>query len=114
MSRAILQTSTFENSAVPFAVAAGIALVVIVVAMSYAKRAASQAGQAVGEALDPTAPSNLAYRGANAVGSILTGTTDGSFTWGSWFYDFTHENAPRADAPVDLDVPGRHGASGSW
>ncbi len=90
----------------PLSIAAGIALVALVAVVLYAKRAA------IAAALDPTSPANLAYEGANAVGSVLTDTTDGSFTLGGWLYELTHPNAPRADAPVALDVPGGRGASG--
>jgi hypothetical protein len=50
--------------------------------------AAADAAQAVGDAVNPTKDTNLAYRATNAVGSALTG--DDSFSLGGWFYDITH------------------------
>lgn len=103
-----MQTSTFEQNLAPLALAAGVALLALVAVMLYVKR-----GE-IAAALNPVSPDNLAYQGANAVGSVLTGTPAGEFTLGGWIYDLLNPNAPRADAPVVLDVPGGQGASGSW
>lgn len=71
------------------AVTYGVALIVggallYWVANKVIDKAAGAAG-AVGDAVDPTSDTNLAYRGVNRVGEVLTG--DPSFSLGSWLYD---------------------------
>ena len=46
---------------------------------------AAGAASAVGNAVNPTSDKNLAYRGVNGVGAVLTG--DPSWSLGSWLYD---------------------------
>jgi hypothetical protein len=43
---------------------------------------------AVGNSVNPTSDQNLAYRGVNAVGEVLSG--DPSWSLGGWVYDLTH------------------------
>lgn len=65
---------------------AGVTLIVGAIALyQFVKDEAGAAAKAVGGAIDPTADTNLAYRGTNAVGAVLTG--DPSFSLGSWLYD---------------------------
>lgn len=51
-------------------------------------RQARKAAQAVGSAVNPNDPDNLAYQGVNAVGATLTGNE--SFNLGYWIYDKVH------------------------
>ena len=55
-----------------------------IVALLVVRRAAA----AVGPAITPTNPDNLAYTGVNAVGDVLNdGTDNGNFNLGSYIYD---------------------------
>lgn len=56
--------------------------------------AAADAAQAVGDAINPTKDTNLAYRGVNAIGAAVSG--DDSFSLGSWIYDITHPGEAEA------------------
>lgn len=56
--------------------------------------AAADAAQAVGDAINPTKDTNLAYRGTNAIGAAITG--DDSFSLGSWIYDVLHPGEAEA------------------
>ncbi len=45
------------------------------------------------DAITPTNPDNIFYRGVNAVGDILDdGNDDDSFSLGSWLYDLSHSD----------------------
>lgn len=65
---------------------AGATLIAAAVALyTFVKDEVGAAAGAVGNAVNPTSDTNLAYRGVNAVGEVLTG--DPSFSLGSWLYD---------------------------
>lgn len=60
---------------------------------------AAGAAAAVGNAVNPTSDQNLAYRGTNSVGAVLSG--DPSWNLGGWIYDVTH---PQPYEPRKLEV----------
>lgn len=79
--------------------AVGVAIIAATAALGYVgfkayrgaqavSKAAGEAVDAVGAAVNPTADTNLAYRSVNAWGSTITG--DNNFSLGSWLYDITH------------------------
>lgn len=56
-----------------------------------AARAAVSAGDAIGEAVNPTSENNLIYKGLNAVGDTLDDASDNdSFSLGGWIYDIAY------------------------
>lgn len=63
--------------------------------------AAGDAARAVGAAIDPTADTNLAYRGVNHVGTAVTGNKDWSL--GVAIYDLLHGNFD-PNAPSKLNI----------
>ena len=56
----------------------------------------------IGAAVNPVSDRNIFYRGTNAVGGALSGSSDWSL--GSWIYDVTHPNDydPNADTKTTL------------
>ena len=61
--------------------------------------------RSIGDQVDPTNPDNIAYSGINKVGSVLVDdpmgpgkNADGSWTFGGWIYDVTHDD-PLATKP---------------
>lgn len=116
---------------------AAVGVVGVAAFVLYSKRGAiaqgiTDAGNAVGQAVNPTSDKNLAYRGVNAVGSAVSG--DSSWSLGTWVYDLLHPDEDRriADAlglqgsrpAVDTTIADRWdsrakygppgGASGGW
>lgn len=84
------------------------AMVVVGVAALYfvGKKLATvgaDAAAAVGRAVDPTGDQNLAYRGANRVGEVLTG--DSSFSLGSWLYDVFNPTPAAPTRPTAAGTP---------
>lgn len=61
------------------------------------------AAAAAANAVNPTSDKNLAYRGVNAVGEVLSG--DESFSLGSWLYDVTHPNEGKLISTTPPYVP---------
>src|SRR5579863_7924709 len=61
------------------------------------------AAGAVGTAINPTDPNNLAYRGVNAVGASVSG--DSSWSLGGWIYDLVHPAYDPNAAGVDANTP---------
>lgn len=62
---------------------------VALLAYLFIKSEAKAAAVAVGEAVNPVSPNNLAYKGVTAMGTVFTGNKD--FTLGGWIYDLTHD-----------------------
>ena len=89
-----------KELAISAAVLTGVGVVLYVLL----KREAAAAAQAVGQAINPASDQNMAYRGVNSVGAVLTG--DPSWSLGSWLYDlFNPPYDPNASyAPRKLRV----------
>jgi hypothetical protein len=68
-----------------YGVVAGLIVAGLIYAGKKAADVVKETAAAAAKALDPTSDNNFAYRGANAVGGILTG--DENYTVGSWWYD---------------------------
>lgn len=72
------------------AILAGVGAIAAIYLITRGARAASDtAGQIIttaGRAIDPTSPDNLAYRGVNAVGGILT-QQGSDFSLGVWLWE---------------------------
>jgi hypothetical protein len=82
--------------------AAGVALLLYELkkGVAAAANALPGAAAAVGAAVDPTNPNNLAYSGVNKVVGALTG--DQNETLGGWLYDLTH---PSVNPPMQVLAP---------
>lgn len=66
------------------------ALAAVYLVKGAAKDVAAAAGD-VGDAVNPTSPDNLIYRGVNQFFDVLgDGQDNDSFNLGSWLYDITH------------------------
>jgi len=93
-----------KNEAMGYAVAAITIAAGIAALYTFFKDEVQAGAKAVGDAVNPTSDTNLAYRGTNAVGAVLTG--DASFSLGSWLYDqFNPPYDPNATyAPRKLTV----------
>ncbi len=63
----------------------------------------SSAASAVGTAINPVDPNNLAYRGVNGVGASISG--DNSWSLGGWIYDLTHPAYDPNAAIPDTNTP---------
>ena len=56
------------------------------------KKAGAAAGDVV-EAVTPTNPNNIFYRGVNAIGDTFDdGEDNDSFSLGAWIYELTHSD----------------------
>jgi phage tail tape-measure protein len=62
------------------------------------QKAGAKAAAAVGTAINPVSPDNLAYRGVNAVGAALT--SNSNFSLGTWIYDVLHPDDGRSPTGV--------------
>lgn len=73
-----------------FAITGSVIVVYILVKGEFkaAFKAVGEAVDEIGNAVDPTNQDNIFNRGANEVGSVLTG--DDNFNLGSWLYDQLH------------------------
>lgn len=90
---------------VKLAIGAGVLLVAYLVikkigsGLSAATDVAANVADAVGTAVNPANPDNLANRGVNALGNAVVSSdgpgrnADGSWTLGGSVYDLTHSNA---------------------
>lgn len=75
-----------------FVAIAALGLVAFIAVVWLAKKAGQglvTGAAAVGNAVNPVSDKNLAYKAANALTQVFTGTSD---TLGSWFYDMTHQS----------------------
>jgi hypothetical protein len=95
----------------------GLAGAVALGAGAYAARRVGQSASAIGGAINPLSDQNVAYRGANAVVSNVTGRDE---TVGGWLYDWTHPpvfvpTVPQLGAPISANPPlMTGGATGGW
>ena len=83
------------------------------------KDAAGEVGEAagrVGQAVNPTNPENVFYRGVNSIGAAISG--DDNFNLGVWTYDILHpDQAAAMTSPitiVDKNPPEASVLPNSW
>lgn len=85
---------------------AAVVVVGVVAVYFFGKKVAevgTEAAAAVGRAVDPTSGQNLAYRGVNRVGEVLTGEV--GFSLGSWLYDVFNPPPQRSPKTATEGTP---------
>lgn len=70
----------------------GVIAYVVGSALAKGVRAISEGVGDIGDAITPTNPDNIFYRGVNGIGDSLDdGANNDSFSLGGWLYDITHQ-----------------------